>query len=130
MPACCHGTAAIAVEVSDAMASPAPIPTSTRPGMTTGQLEFSRRTAWRSAPTPMTSSPVPTIQRGDVRCRNRPTCPDTMKAEAEDRLEPERLVGHARPGGRGQQGAGEEHRAECRVAQQFQVEHRGRVPPL
>ena len=25
MPACCHGTADIAVEVSDAMASPAPI---------------------------------------------------------------------------------------------------------
>src|SRR5260370_321549 len=31
MPACCHGTADIAVELSDAMASPAPTPTSTTP---------------------------------------------------------------------------------------------------
>ncbi len=82
MPACSRGTADIAVEVSDAMARPAPTPTSTRPGMTTGQLEFSLITAWASAPMPMTSSPVPTIHRGDVRCRKRPTCPDTMNAEA------------------------------------------------
>ena len=50
--------------------------------MITGQLEFSLITAWTSAPTAMTSSPVPTIQRGDVRCRKRPTCPDTMNAAA------------------------------------------------
>src|ERR1700735_2701716 len=81
MPACCHGTADIAVEVSDAIARPAPTPTRTRPGMTTGQLEFSRRIAWASAPAAMTTRPLPTIQRGDVRCRNRPTCPDTRNAE-------------------------------------------------
>src|SRR5579875_3368422 len=80
MPARRPGTAAIAVADSGAIASPAPVPTSASPGITTAQPEPARITPWASAPAATTSSPAPTSSRGDAVCRTRPIDPDTTNA--------------------------------------------------
>ena len=73
-------TAAIAVADSGAIASPAPIPTRTSPGITTAQPEPVLITPCASAPAAMTSSPLPISSRGDVVCRIRPIEADTANA--------------------------------------------------
>ncbi|MFY9671446.1 MAG: hypothetical protein WAK44_26130 [Trebonia sp.] len=80
MPARERSTAPIAVADSGAIASPAPIPTRNRPGITTHQLDPVLITPCASAPAAMTSSPLPISSRGDVVCSTRPIAADTPNA--------------------------------------------------
>ena len=61
---------------SGAIASPAPIPTRNRPGMTTHQPDPVLITLCASAPAAMTSSPLPISSRGDAVCSTRPIARD------------------------------------------------------
>ena len=80
MPDRGRGTAASAAETSTGEASPTPAPVTTRPGISAVQPDPAVMAIRSSEPAPISSSPIPSGNRGGMPCMNRPATAETTKA--------------------------------------------------